>query len=567
MTVSTLYTPNYYNGNSSTTSFAITFDYNDDAGNIKVTLYDASDVATSWSQGTQYNVTSGNVVTTGGNTVPTGSRIAIELSPDFLQTIDYITNGAANLPLLEKGFDTATLNEQLNKSKLSRTLRIGGGVSDGDSINTDIIGNATARGDKVVGFSSDGMAISLLPDFSQTKTDAETAATNAAASANSASNSATSAATSASNAATSESNASTSASTATTKASEASTSASSAASSASTATTKASEASISASSASTSASSASTSASNASTSESNAATSASSASTSASNASTSEANAAASFDSFDDRYLGAKASDPALDNDGNALITGALYFNSTSGDMKVWNSSAWEVAYVPSGGYLASANDLSDVASVPTSVANLGLTIGTNVQAYSAVLAGTTASYTTAEETKLAGVEASATADQTNAEIETAYNAQVPVVSQAVAEAGTATTVSRWTPQRVSQAIAALAGGGATVYTSTEQTLVNSGYLTLAHGLGAQPTGVLVLLVCKTAEFGYTVGDKIPAPPVYNGANTGLAVKIDATNIQTLWGFSGYSFMDWGNGAGAGTLTNANWKMVVVAWV
>ena len=29
---------------------------------------------------------------------------------------------------------------------------------------------------------------------------------------------------------------------------------------------------------------------------------------------------------FDDRYLGAKSSAPTVDNDGDALITGALYF-------------------------------------------------------------------------------------------------------------------------------------------------------------------------------------------------------------------------------------------------
>ena len=40
------------------------------------------------------------------------------------------------------------------------------------------------------------------------------------------------------------------------------------------------------------------------------------AATSASNASTSETNAAASYDSFDDRYLGTKSSDPTLDKDG-----------------------------------------------------------------------------------------------------------------------------------------------------------------------------------------------------------------------------------------------------------
>ena len=88
-------------------------------------------------------------------------------------------------------------------------------------------------------------------------------------------------------------------------------------------------------------------------SESNAAGSASAASSSASSALSSANAAAASYDSFDDRYLGAKTADPTLDNDGNALITGALYFNSVAGEMRVWDGSAWLVSYLPAAGYLA----------------------------------------------------------------------------------------------------------------------------------------------------------------------------------------------------------------------
>jgi hypothetical protein len=51
--------------------------------------------------------------------------------------------------------------------------------------------------------------------------------------------------------------------------------------------------------------------------------------------------AAASYDSFDDRYLGAKTSAPSVDNDGNALLTGALYWNSVSNLMFTWTGSAW----------------------------------------------------------------------------------------------------------------------------------------------------------------------------------------------------------------------------------
>jgi hypothetical protein len=62
---------------------------------------------------------------------------------------------------------------------------------------------------------------------------------------------------------------------------------------------------------------------------------------SATAAAASAAAAATTYDNFDDRYLGAKSSAPTLDNDGNALITGALYWNSVSNTMFAWTGSAW----------------------------------------------------------------------------------------------------------------------------------------------------------------------------------------------------------------------------------
>ena len=93
-----------------------------------------------------------------------------------------------------------------------------------------------------------------------------------------------------------------------------------------------------------SATAASASAAAAATSEANAATSETNASNSASSAATSESNTATLYDNFDDRYLGAKATAPTVDNDGDALITGALYFNTTTNIMNVYGTSGWQSA-------------------------------------------------------------------------------------------------------------------------------------------------------------------------------------------------------------------------------
>lgn len=57
------------------------------------------------------------------------------------------------------------------------------------------------------------------------------------------------------------------------------------------------------------------------------------------------------YDNFDDRYLGAKAIAPVLDNDGAALLTGALYFDTVAAEMRVWNGSAWVAAYIATADY------------------------------------------------------------------------------------------------------------------------------------------------------------------------------------------------------------------------
>ena len=81
-----------------------------------------------------------------------------------------------------------------------------------------------------------------------------------------------------------------------------------------------------------------------------------SATNSATAASASATAAAASYDSFDDRYLGSKSSAPSVDNDGAALLTGALYWNSTSSLLFIWTGSAWDQAAFSVSGAVTSFN-------------------------------------------------------------------------------------------------------------------------------------------------------------------------------------------------------------------
>lgn len=255
------------------------------------------------------------------------------------------------------------------------------------------------------------------------ETNAETAETNAASSATASASSASTASTQATNASNSASAAATSATNAGNSETAAATSATNAASSQTAAASSASTASSSATTATTKAGEAATSATNSATSATNSSNSATSAGTAQTAAEAARDAALAAFDSFDDRYLGQKSSDPTVDNDGNALVAGTLYFNTTDEVMKVYEGSAWVAAYASLSGALLSANNLSDLNSAGAARTNLGL--GT------AATTAATAYATAAQGTKVDGIEAGATADQTGAEIKTAYEAETNAFTDA----------------------------------------------------------------------------------------------------------------------------------------
>ena len=258
-----------------------------------------------------------------------------------------------------------------------------------------------------------------------------TSETNAATSATASATSATAALASETAASASESAAAVSATTATTKAAEAATSATSASTSASTATTKASEAA--------------TSASNAATSETNAATSATSAATSATASSTSaaasatsatEAAASASSAALSEANIATEVSTAIADLVDSAPLTldtlnelAAALGDDPNFATTVTNSIATKLPLA--GGAMTgpiTTNSTFDGRDVSVDGTKLD-GIEANATADQTALEIKTAyesnadtnAFTDADETKLDGIEASATADQTAAEIKTAY--------------------------------------------------------------------------------------------------------------------------------------------------
>lgn len=101
-------------------------------------------------------------------------------------------------------------------------------------------------------------------------------------------------------------------------------------------------------------------------------------------------------------------------------------------------------------------------------------------------------------------------------------------------------------------------------FISAEQTMTPDTLLNVAHGLGAVPSRFSVVLRCKSATFGYAVGDEILVGYGAEQHDSNYLVGADAANIFAVQGaylsFIKKSTFD------AGTHTAANWRWVFRAW-
>lgn len=105
-------------------------------------------------------------------------------------------------------------------------------------------------------------------------------------------------------------------------------------------------------------------------------------------------------------------------------------------------------------------------------------------------------------------------------------------------------------------------------FESSQQTITAAGSLTIAHGLGKVPSMCGLILVCTTAELGYSVNDR--AQTFLGSAdaafNFGATVVADATNLNVRFGSSNPTFVVHNKTTGATTqITNASWRAVFTA--
>ena len=113
------------------------------------------------------------------------------------------------------------------------------------------------------------------------------------------------------------------------------------------------------------------------------------------------------YDNFDDRYLGAKATDPTLDNDGDALIDGALYFDTANNVMKVYDlgTTTW-LRTTPTSGEQANIDavtaNATNINAVAANATNINTVAG--IDANVTTVAGISANVTT-----VAGISANVT--------------------------------------------------------------------------------------------------------------------------------------------------------------
>ena len=384
MTISSTTIKNSYSANGSQTVFAYSFKILNQA-DIDVIIRASTGTETVKSLTTHYSI-SGVGSASGGNitfgTAPLNTEtVVLRRATTQTQTVDLVENDPFTAETVEGAFDRSIMIAQETQEEVDRSLKLSRTNS---MTSTEFTVDAATRANKILGFDTSG-ELSVTSELGSFKGNwsastvygardivKDTSTNNIFITNTGHTSSGTTPLTTNTDSAkwdllVDAASATTSQNAAAASATAAASSATAASGSATTATTKEGLAS--------------TSATNAATSETNAGNSATAAASSATASAGSASAAAATFDLFDDAYLGAKSSNPSVDNDGDALADGALYFDTANDVMKVYNlaSTTW-LQLTPT---VTNQNNINTVAGISAAISAVNSN-ATNINAVNA---------------------------------------------------------------------------------------------------------------------------------------------------------------------------------------
>jgi hypothetical protein len=136
----------------------------------------------------------------------------------------------------------------------------------------------------------------------------------------------------------------------------------------------------------------------------------------------------------------------------------------------------------------------------------------------------------------------------------------------------TSNTVAKVSINSISNVIVApaIAGAAPTVYATGESNVASGLAINAAHGLGGRPAMLRCLLICKTADLGYSVNDEVDASSFteINSSDEGLiSYGSNTTNVFAVISDEGTLFQTLNKSTGAFAAINpASWKIKIYAW-
>jgi len=253
------------------------------------------------------------------------------------------------------------------------------------------------------------------------------------------------------------------------------------------------------------------------------------------------------YETFEEKFLGAKTSDPTLDNNGDALTDGAMYFNTTLEVLKVYNLSGTN--WLQIGNY-THPNHTGAVTSIGDGV----MAISSQAVTLDKIVHIATNSFI--------GRDTDATGTPEVLSVNTVRS------MLSIGNVDNTSDADKPISDATQTALDLKADTGAQVVSSA-YSITSGGLITWAHGLGAKPFNVSIFGKCTTAEEGYSIGDEAELSLVSNsssGASRSNGVTVDDTNVRIRLNNSADVFTighnDTGNLVG---VSNGNWDLYIRA--